>query len=77
MPKQEEKEGDIVGPFGLGNRNENGDLLIDFCKEFEIVITNTWKEQKESDRHTWNSFDGRTKNQIDYIFINKIQKQCY
>ena len=65
-----EREEGIIGPFGLGNRNENGDLLVDFCREFKMVVTNTWFEQKESDRHTWISPDGRTKNQIDYVLIN-------
>ena len=36
----------VVGPYGMGDRNENGDLLIDFCREEELIVTNTWFEQK-------------------------------
>ena len=56
---------------GLGERNENGDLMVDFCREFGLVVTNTWNEQREEERHTWISPDGRTRNQIDYILIDK------
>ena len=66
-----EREENIVGPYGLGVRNENGDLMLDFCREFGLVVTNTWNEQREEERHTWISPDGRTRNQIDYILIDK------
>ena len=36
-----EREENIVGPYGLGERNENGDLMVDFCREFGLVVTNT------------------------------------
>merc|ERR1711915_771646 len=65
-----EREENIVGPYGLGERNENGDLMVDFCREFGLVVTNTWNEQREEERHTWISPDGRTRNQIDYILID-------
>ena len=66
-----EREENIVGPYGLGERNENGDLIVDFCREFGLVVTNTWNEQRVEERHTWISPDGRTRNQIDYILIDK------
>ena len=66
-----EREENIVGPYGLGERNENGDLMVDFCREFGLVVTNTWNEQRVEERHTWISPDGRTRNQIDYILIDK------
>ena len=66
-----EREENIVGPYGLGVRNENGDLMLDFCREFGLVVTNTWNEQRVEERHTWISPNGRTGNQIDYILIDK------
>jgi exonuclease III len=30
-----------VGPYGLGRRNERGQMLIDFCERYGLVITNT------------------------------------
>ena len=34
------KEGDTVGPFGLGDRNERGNLWIEWCKENNQMIAN-------------------------------------
>jgi hypothetical protein len=31
----------IVGPYGLGRRNQRGQMLIDFCERNGLVITNT------------------------------------
>jgi len=35
------KEEDIVGPFGLGQRNENGQNLVDCCRKHSLMIANT------------------------------------
>lgn len=37
----------IVGSFGLLERSEGGELLIDFCKSSDIFIINTWCKQKK------------------------------
>ncbi|XP_033105227.1 craniofacial development protein 2-like [Anneissia japonica] len=60
----------IVGPFGLGLRNERGDRLIEFAQQHHMLITNTWYEQRERCRHTWTAPNGITKNQIDYILVS-------
>jgi exonuclease III len=31
-----------VRPFGLGRKNQRGQMLIDFCEKNGLVITNTW-----------------------------------
>ena len=64
------KEDNIVGPFGLGQRNENGQSVIDYCRKYNLMIANTWFETKERNRHTWIAPDKKTKNQIDYILID-------
>ena len=40
MPKSARKK-KVVGPYGMGDRNENGELLINSCKEEELVATYT------------------------------------
>ncbi|XP_008485907.1 uncharacterized protein LOC103522587 [Diaphorina citri] len=66
-----ERREDIVGPYGIGIINERGEEFINFCRENDLIITNTWFEQKMSSRHTWISPNGNVKNKIDYICINR------
>jgi len=40
------KDDDIVGPYGLGTRNDNGQYLVDYCKRHNLFVTNTWFQQK-------------------------------
>ena len=47
------REEDIVGPFGLGSRNKNGQYVVDFCTRHKLHVTNTWFQQKISAQHTW------------------------
>uniref|UniRef100_A0A1W7RAL1 Endonuclease-reverse transcriptase n=1 Tax=Hadrurus spadix TaxID=141984 RepID=A0A1W7RAL1_9SCOR len=65
------REGDTVGPFGLGNRNHNGQHLVDFCISNQLTICNTWYECPPTKRYTWTSPDQKYKNQIDFIIIKK------
>lgn len=65
----------IVGDYGLGERNERGDLLVEFCQEEQLVVANTWFKLPKRRLYTWKS-PGDTKinvirNQIDYILIDK------
>lgn len=34
-----------TGAFGLGDRNERGDKLIEFCQNEEVIVTNTTFKQ--------------------------------
>ena len=59
---------DNIGPYGLGDRNERGDLLEDFCVANELVVSNTTFQQ-HSKLYTWTRPGNRVRNQIDYILI--------
>jgi len=67
----EGREDDIVGPHGLGKRNERGEMLFQWCKANSMIVTNTWFMNHKRRRYTWVSPDKHTRNQIDYILINK------
>ena len=66
---------DIVGEHGLGDKNERGDRLIQFCREEDFTIANTWFKLPNRRLYTWKSpadtVDHVIRNQIDYILINK------
>ena len=70
------KETDIVGRYGHGERNDRGQDLVDFCSEHNMVVTNTLSRLHNRHRYTWQSPDGKTRTQIDYILISKEWKQA-
>ena len=67
----EGNEEDIVGPHGLGTRNELGEMLVNWRKGNDLMITNTWLLNHKQRKYTWVSQNSKTHNQIDYIMINK------
>ncbi|XP_044741456.1 craniofacial development protein 2-like [Chrysoperla carnea] len=72
------QEGTTVGKYGLGRRNERGDMFVNFCKEHKMVIMNTMFEHHERRLYTWRSpADSQNhivRNEIDYILINDRYK---
>ncbi|XP_055916417.1 craniofacial development protein 2-like [Eupeodes corollae] len=56
---------------GFWSRNENGDMLVDFCNENLLVIGGTVFKHKTCNKVTWVHPDGHTENQIDHIMIQQ------
>ena len=56
---KEDKEQDplkvTVAPHGLGERNERGDLLTEWCSTHDQVILNTWFQHHQRHLYTWKS----------------------
>ena len=65
----ENKDGEHIGKYGLGKRNERGDRLAEFCKEHKLIITNTWFEHPKRRRYTWKAPGDTARYQIDYIMV--------
>ena len=42
----------VVGLFGLGKRNERGKMLIDFCKQHDLAVMNTWYKKRKTNLYT-------------------------
>ena len=61
----------LVGSHGLGDRNERGDVLMEWCEEKELMTISTWFKQHKHRLFTWKSPNKQTRNQIDYILINQ------
>ena len=51
--------------------NEAGQILIEFCQENALVITNTLFQQHKRRLYTWTSPDGQHRNQSDYILCSQ------
>ena len=54
-----------MGKHGMGERNDNGTRLVEFCSENGMVITGTIFQHKNIHKYTWTSPDSNTNNQID------------
>ena len=73
-----ENPGDIwpdnAGKFGLGEMNDRGQYLLQFCATHNLVITNTLFQHKPIRRSTWLHPNGKYRNQIDYILTHQKLK---
>ena len=61
----------VVGPFGLDRRNERGKMLIDFCKQHDLIMMNMWFKKRKMKLYTWKSPGDRNRYQIDYILVKQ------
>ena len=61
----------VVGQHGFGERNERGDVWVDWCTTHEQVIMNTWFQPEKRHLYTWKCPGDTTRNQIDYITMNQ------
>ena len=59
-----------VGNYGLGSRNNRGDLLVEFAERNNLRIMNTFFCKRESRKWTWRSPNGEHKNEIDFILCD-------
>ncbi|RUS69107.1 hypothetical protein EGW08_023132 [Elysia chlorotica] len=61
----------IMGKQGVGTRNENGELFVEFCSFNDLAINGTIFPHKTIHNITWTYPDGRTQNQINHITIGR------
>ena len=61
---------EVMGKFGVGVMNDNGERLCDFCSTNGFIITGTIFPHKDIHKLTWRSPDGRTVHQIDHVLVN-------
>ncbi|GFR77542.1 craniofacial development protein 2-like [Elysia marginata] len=67
----EQRMDDVVGPHGLGQKNERGERLVEWAQRNEVIIGNTWFEQPPRRKLTWISPGDGNRNHIDFILIYK------
>lgn len=69
---------EVMGKYGIGDRNERGERLLEFVKDQRMYVANT--RRQNSKKWTWESPDGKTMNMIDLVLIEqkwmKFVTQC-
>ena len=66
----------MKGKFGLGEQNEAGQRLTEFCQENALVIANTPFQQHKRWLYTWTTPNGQNWSQIDYILCSRRWRSC-
>jgi exonuclease III len=61
----------ICGPYGLGNRNTTGQMLIDFLERTGLVISNTWFNNPKRRLYTWKARGDQHRYKLDYILVKQ------
>ncbi|XP_049829376.1 craniofacial development protein 2-like [Schistocerca gregaria] len=65
------REGNVVGEYGLGQRNERGSRLVEFCTEHNLIIANTWFKNHKRRLYTLKKPGDTDRFQIDYIMVRQ------
>ena len=61
--------GEIHRGKGLGERNEEGERLLESCESLDLAVTNTFFTKRREHLITYRSGEHRT--QIDYILVRR------
>ncbi|KAL0841626.1 hypothetical protein ABMA28_015281 [Loxostege sticticalis] len=70
---RQEGEELILGCYSSGNRNNNGQRLVNFALEYNLKIMNSFYKKHNKRKWTWISPDGKYKNEIDFVITNMSQ----
>lgn len=66
---------DVIGNHGENHRNNNGDRLIRFCIDNDLIITNTFYKHKDIHKYTREVKSRNEKSIIDYFLINRTNRK--
>ncbi|EYC20230.1 hypothetical protein Y032_0022g521 [Ancylostoma ceylanicum] len=61
----------FIGRYGIKQRNERGEKMATMVESNGYYVGNSWFRKKPSRRWTWISPNSKTKNEVDYIMVNK------
>ena len=61
----------MIGKFGKGNKNSNGELLLNFCTQGHLCITNTYFSQPDKNYFMWVYPRFKHYHLLDYVVTHK------
>jgi len=62
----------VHGGLGYGERNVEGEMLLEFAEATDLIVVNTWFTKGMAKRATYESGGRRT--QIDYVLVRKSER---
>ena len=63
----------VHGGYGVGRRNLEGRMLLEFCLEMELCVSNTWFKREEKRKVTFRM--GENETEIVVVLIKKEHRQ--
>ncbi|MCJ8736391.1 hypothetical protein PDJAM_G00257960 [Pangasius djambal] len=60
---------EVMGKFGVKERNLEGQMVVDFAKRMDMAVVNTYFQMREEHRVTYKS--GGRSTQVDYILCRR------
>ena len=61
----------VLGKFGKGNMNSNGELLLNFCSQRQLCITNSFFNQPDKNFYTWMHPRSKHFHLLDYVVTRR------
>ena len=63
----------VIGPYGPDEVNTNGEGLLDFCANNNLIVSNSWFQHKPIHQLTWYKNGDRSQpgHMIDLVLINR------
>ena len=61
----------VLCRHGIGNCNDNGRSLLEFCSEHQLIITNTLFQQKDRYKTTWRHLSSKHWHLLDYVLTQQ------
>ena len=59
----------VHGGYGVGKRNLEGRMILEFCLEKGLCVSNTWRKREEKRKVTFRIGENETK--IDFVLTKK------
>ncbi|XP_033109346.1 craniofacial development protein 2-like [Anneissia japonica] len=61
----------VVGKFGRGKTNSNGEMLLSLCTEFDLAVTNAYFNNPDGWYHSWCHPRSKHWHLLDYVLTRR------